>query len=54
MKIKKNIFPVAGFGTFFLPATKEMPKEYLPIFDKPLIPYAAEDALPRASIHSFL
>ena len=45
MKIKKAVFPVAGFGTRFLPATKAMPKELLPIVDKPLIQYAAEEAI---------
>lgn len=45
MKIKKAIFPVAGLGTRFLPATKAMPKELLPIVDKPLIQYAAEEAI---------
>jgi UTP--glucose-1-phosphate uridylyltransferase len=45
MKIKKAIFPVAGFGTRFLPATKAMPKELLPIVDKPLIQYAVEEAI---------
>jgi len=44
-KIRKAVFPVAGFGTRFLPATKAMPKELLPIVDKPLIQYAAEDAV---------
>ena len=44
-KIKKAVFPVAGFGTRFLPATKAMPKELLPIVDKPLIQYAAEEAI---------
>ena len=44
MKIKKAIFPVAGLGTRFLPATKAMPKEMLPIVDKPLIQYAVEEA----------
>ncbi len=43
--IKKAVFPVAGFGTRFLPATKAMPKELLPIIDKPLIQYAAEEAI---------
>ena len=43
--IKKAVFPVAGFGTRFLPATKAMPKELLPIVDKPLIQYAAEEAI---------
>ena len=45
MKIKKAVFPVAGFGTRFLPATEAMPKELLPIVDKPLIQYAAEEAI---------
>ena len=44
-KIRKVLFPVAGFGTRFLPATKAMPKELLPIVDKPLIQYAAEEAI---------
>ena len=44
-KIRKAVFPVAGFGTRFLPATKAMPKELLPIINKPLIQYAAEEAI---------
>ena len=40
----KIIFPVAGVGTRFLPATKEVPKEILPVLDKPLIQYAVEEA----------
>ena len=44
-KIRKAVFPVAGFGTAFLPATKSMPKELLPIVDKPLIQYAVEEAI---------
>jgi len=44
-KIKKAIFPVAGMGTRFLPATKATPKEMLPIVDKPLIQYAVEEAM---------
>lgn len=43
--IKKAVFPVAGLGTRFLPATKANPKEMLPIVDKPLIQYAAEEAV---------
>lgn len=43
--IRKAVFPVAGFGTRFLPATKAMPKELLPIINKPLIQYAAEEAI---------
>ena len=45
MKVRKAVFPVAGFGTRFLPATKAMPKELLPIVDKPLIQYVAEEAV---------
>jgi len=44
-QIKKAVFPVAGYGTRFLPATKAYPKEMLPIIDKPLIQYAAEEAV---------
>ena len=44
-KIRKVVFPVAGLGTRFLPATKANPKEMLPIVDKPLIQYAAEEAV---------
>lgn len=44
-KITKAVFPVAGLGTRFLPATKAMPKEMLPIVDKPLIQYAVEEAI---------
>ena len=44
-KITKAVFPVAGMGTRFLPATKSNPKEMLPIVDKPLIQYAAEEAV---------
>jgi UTP--glucose-1-phosphate uridylyltransferase len=44
-EVKKAVFPVAGFGTRFLPATKAMPKELLPIVDKPLIQYAVEEAI---------
>lgn len=44
-QIKKAIFPVAGLGTRFLPATKASPKEMLPIVDKPLIQYAVEEAI---------
>ena len=43
--VKKAVFPVAGIGSRFLPATKAMPKELLPIVDKPLIQYAAEEAI---------
>ena len=44
-KLRKAVFPVAGFGTRFLPATKAMPKELMPIIDKPLIQYAVEEAI---------
>ena len=44
-RVRKAIFPVAGMGTRFLPATKANPKEMLPIVDKPLIQYAAEEAV---------
>ena len=43
--IKKCLFPAAGYGTRFLPATKAMPKEVMPIVDKPLIQYGVEEAL---------
>jgi UTP--glucose-1-phosphate uridylyltransferase len=45
VKIKKAVFPVAGLGTRFLPATKANPKEMLTVVDKPLIQYAAEEAI---------
>ncbi|MEZ5495412.1 MAG: UTP--glucose-1-phosphate uridylyltransferase [Gammaproteobacteria bacterium] len=44
-KISKAVFPVGGMGTRFLPATKSIPKEMLPIIDKPLIQYAVEEAI---------
>ncbi len=44
MKIKKAVFPVAGLGTRFIPATKAMAKEMLPVVDKPIIQYAVEEA----------
>ena len=45
MKIRKVVIPVAGWGTRSLPATKNIPKEMLPIVDKPLIQYAVEEAV---------
>ncbi|AUZ84303.1 UTP--glucose-1-phosphate uridylyltransferase GalU [Methylophaga nitratireducenticrescens] len=45
VSIRKCLFPVAGYGTRFLPATKAMPKEMLPIVDKPLIQYGVEEAM---------
>ena len=44
-KVTKAILPVAGLGTRFLPATKAIPKEMLPIIDKPLVEYAVEEAV---------
>jgi len=44
-RIRKAVFPVAGMGTRFLPATKANPKEMLPVVDKPLVQYAAEEAI---------
>ncbi len=52
-KVRKAIFPVGGLGTRFLPATKAMPKEMLPIVDKPLIQYAVEEAR-AAGIEEFI
>ncbi len=51
--VRKAIFPVGGLGTRFLPATKAMPKEMLPIVDKPLIQYAVEEAR-AAGIEEFI
>ena len=45
MRIRKAVFPVAGLGTRFLPATKTVPKEMLPIIDRPLIQYAVDEAV---------
>src|SRR5690606_18298647 len=44
MSITKAVFPVGGLGTRFLPATKAIPKEMLPVVDKPLMQYAVEEA----------
>ncbi len=52
-KIRKAVFPVGGLGTRFLPATKSMPKEMLPVVDKPLIHYAFEEAV-AAGIEQFI
>jgi len=49
--IKKCLFPAAGYGTRFLPATKSMPKEMLPVVDKPLIQYGVEEAM-EAGMHN--
>jgi len=52
-KVRKAVFPVGGMGTRFLPATKALPKEMLPVVDKPLIQYAVEEAL-AAGIEEFI
>jgi UTP--glucose-1-phosphate uridylyltransferase len=52
-RIRKALFPVGGLGTRFLPATKAMPKEMLPVVDKPLIQYAVEEAQ-AAGIEQFI
>jgi len=52
-KVRKAVFPVGGMGTRFLPATKAMPKEMLPVVDKPLIQYAVEEAH-AAGIEEFI
>lgn len=52
-RIRKAVFPVGGLGTRFLPATKSMPKEMLPVVDKPLIHYAFEEAK-EAGIEQFI
>ncbi len=53
MTLRKAIFPIAGLGTRFLPATKSVPKEMLPVVDKPLIQYAVEEAR-AAGIEEFI
>ena len=53
MSIKTIVIPVAGMGTRFLPATKVIPKEMLPILDKPLLHYAVEEAK-AAGINLFI
>ena len=53
MKIRKAVIPAAGYGTRFLPATKSMPKEMLPIIDKPTIQYIVEEAV-KAGIEEIL
>jgi UTP--glucose-1-phosphate uridylyltransferase len=52
-RIRKAVFPVAGMGTRFLPATKAVPKEMLPVVDKPVIQYAVEEAR-EAGIEKFI
>ena len=53
MTVRKAIFPVAGLGTRFLPATKSIPKEILTLVDRPLIDYAVEEAR-EAGIEDFI
>ena len=50
-RVTKAVFPVAGMGTRFLPATKASPKEMLPVVDKPLIQYAVEEAVAAGITH---
>ena len=52
-QVRKAVFPVGGTGTRFLPATKAVPKEMLPVVDKPLIQYAVEEAQ-AAGIEEFI
>lgn len=52
-KIRKAVFPIGGLGTRFLPATKSMPKEMLPVVDRPLIQYAVDEAR-EAGIEQFI
>src|SRR3990167_4037869 len=52
-KVRKVVFPVAGLGTRFLPATKVIPKEMLTVVDKPVIQYAVEEAI-EAGIEHFV
>ena len=52
-KIRKAVMPVAGFGTRVLPATKSLPKEMLPVFDRPAVHWVVEEAL-EAGIEHFV
>jgi UTP--glucose-1-phosphate uridylyltransferase len=52
-KVRKAVFPAAGMGTRFLPATKAMPKEMLPLVDKPLIQYGVEEAI-HSGLHNVI
>ena len=51
MQVRKAVFPVAGLGTRFLPATKSSPKEMLPLIDKPLVHYVVEEAVAAGIEH---
>ena len=53
LKVRKAVIPVAGMGTRFLPATKAVPKEMLPVVDKPVVQYAVEEAR-EAGIDQFV
>src|SRR5215475_8293312 len=53
MPVRKAVLPVAGMGTRFLPATKAVPKEMLPVVDKPVVQYAVEEAK-EAGIEQFI
>src|SRR5512146_2076594 len=53
LRVRKAVFPVAGLGTRFLPATKAMPKEMLTVVDRPLIQYAVDEAR-EAGIEHFV
>ena len=50
-KVRKAVIPVAGLGTRFLPATKSMPKEMLPVVDRPVVQYAVDEALEAGIEH---
>jgi UTP--glucose-1-phosphate uridylyltransferase len=52
--ITKCLFPVAGYGTRFLPATKSMPKEMLPVVNKPLVQYGVEEAIEAGMLNCAL
>jgi len=54
LKVTKAVFPVAGLGTRFLPATKAQPKEMLPLVDKPIIQYGVEEAVAAGVDHIIL
>src|SRR5512146_1957727 len=53
MRVRKAVFPAAGWGTRFLPATKAQPKEMLPLVDKPVIQHVVEEAI-RAGVESLV
>ncbi|TIL78246.1 MAG: UTP--glucose-1-phosphate uridylyltransferase, partial [Mesorhizobium sp.] len=50
-KVRKAVIPVAGLGTRFLPATKSMPKEMLPVVDRPVVQYAVDEAFEAGIEH---